>query len=95
MFGFHAGKVKWDFAGLVLDYDKETEMVTMEQRNYFKPGDTVEFFGPDIETFQMTVGQIWDEDGNELDVARHPLQILKFKVDRPLTKLNMMRKEND
>ncbi|MCT6923252.1 MULTISPECIES: U32 family peptidase [Bacillales] len=95
MFGFHAGKVKWDFAGLVLDYDAETQMVTMEQRNYFKPGDTVEFFGPDIETFQMTVGQLWDEEGNELDVARHPLQILKFKVDRPLSKLNMMRKEND
>ena len=40
MFGFHASKTKWDFAGLVLDYDAETQMVTMEQRNYFKPGDT-------------------------------------------------------
>ena len=94
MFGFHASKPKWDFAGLVLDYDAETQMVTMEQRNYFKPGDTVEFFGPDIETFQMTVDQLWDEEGNELDVARHPLQILKFKVDRPLYQYNMMRKEN-
>ena len=94
MFGFHASKPKWDFAGLVLDYDAETQMVTMEQRNYFKPGDTVEFFGPDIETFQMTVGELWDEEGNELDVARHPLQILKFKVDRPLYQYNMMRKEN-
>lgn len=94
MFGFHASKPKWDFAGLVLDYDAQTQMVTMEQRNYFKPGDTVEFFGPDIETFQMTVGELWDEEGNELDVARHPLQILKFKVDRPLHQYNMMRKEN-
>ncbi|KGR83485.1 peptidase U32 family protein [Lysinibacillus odysseyi] len=94
MFGFHASKPKWDFAGLVLDYDAETQMVTLEQRNYFKPGDTVEFFGPDIETFQMVVEQIWDEEGNELDVARHPLQIIKFKVDQPLHAYNMMRKEN-
>lgn len=95
MFGFHASKMKWDFAGLVLDYDAATQMVTLEQRNYFKPGDTVEFFGPDLETFKMTVGELWDEEGNALDVARHPLQIVKFKVDRPVTKLNMMRKEND
>lgn len=94
MFGFHASKPKWDFAGVVLDYDAETGMVTLEQRNYFKPGDTIEFFGPDIETFKMEVGQLWDEDGNELDVARHPLQIIQFKVDRPLSSYNMMRKEN-
>ena len=29
-----------------LGYDKESKMVTLEQRNYFKPGDVVEFFGP-------------------------------------------------
>ena len=86
--------MKWDFAGLVLDYDAETQMVTVEQRNYFKPGDTVEFFGPNMETFHMTVGQLWDMEGNELDVARHPLQILKFKVDRPVSPSDMMRKEN-
>ena len=45
--------MKWDFAGFVLDYDEETQMVTLEQRNYFKPGDKIEFFGPNMETFQM------------------------------------------
>ena len=43
----------------------------------------------------MTVDKIWDEDGNELDAARHPLQIVKFKVDQPLLHYNMMRKENN
>lgn len=94
MFGTHATKTKWDFAGLVLDYDQETQMVTLQQRNYFKPGDTVEFFGPDIESFKLEVGQIWDEKGNELEVANHPLQIIKFKCERPLFSYNMMRKEN-
>ncbi|KGR74490.1 peptidase U32 family protein [Ureibacillus sinduriensis] len=94
MFGTHATKTNWDFAGLVLDYDQETQMVTLQQRNYFKPGDTVEFFGPDIESFKLEVGQIWDEKGNELEVANHPLQIIKFKCERPLFSYNMMRKEN-
>ncbi|QCR32968.1 U32 family peptidase [Lysinibacillus sp. SGAir0095] len=95
MFGIHASKMKWDFAGLVLDYDQNTQMVTLQQRNYFKPGDTVEFFGPDIESFKFEVGQIWDEKGNELEVANHPLQIVKFKCERPLFSYNMMRKENN
>ncbi|MEG0439606.1 peptidase U32 family protein [Solibacillus cecembensis] len=94
MFGFHSHKMKWDFAGLVLDYDVDTQMVTLEQRNHFKMGDTIEFFGPNMETFEQTVGQLWDEDGEELDVARHPLQIVKFKVEYPVSKLDMMRKEN-
>jgi putative protease len=92
MFGVHSKKTTYDFVGLVLDYDKETKMVTLQQRNFFKPGDEVEFFGPEIENFTQVVEKIWDEDGNELDAARHPLQIVRFKVDREVFPYNMMRK---
>lgn len=92
MFGTHSKKTTYDFAGLVLDYDKDTKMVTLQQRNHFKPGDEVEFFGPNIENFTVVVGEIYDEQGNSLDAARHPLQIVKFKVDRELYCNNMMRK---
>lgn len=94
MFGNHSKKTTFDFAGLVLDYDAETQMVTLEQRNYFKPGQEVEFFGPEIENFTHVIDKIWDEDGNELDAARHPLQIVRFKMDKPVYRNNMMRKEN-
>ncbi|ANB60836.1 peptidase U32 family protein [Anoxybacteroides amylolyticum] len=93
MFGVHSKKTTYDFAGFVLDYDRDTKIVTLQQRNFFKPGDTVEFFGPEIENFTQTVGTIWDEDGNELDAARHPLQIVKFKVEKEVFPYNMMRKE--
>jgi U32 family peptidase len=92
MFGVHSKKTTYDFVGLVLDYDKETKMVTLQQRNFFKPGDKVEFFGPEIENFTQVIEKIWDEDGNELDAARHPLQIVKFKVDKEVFPYNMMRK---
>ncbi|MEH7379852.1 U32 family peptidase [Bacillus sp. JJ1533] len=92
MYGTHSKKTTYDFAGLVLDYDKELEIVTLQQRNYFKKGDQVEFFGPEIENFTQTVETIWDEDGNEIEAAKHPLQIVSFKVDKPVYSNNMMRK---
>ncbi|MGJ7035072.1 peptidase U32 family protein [Anoxybacillus eryuanensis] len=92
MFGVHSKKTTYDFVGLVLDYDKQTGIVTLQQRNFFKPGDEVEFFGPEIENFTQVIEKIWDEEGNELDAARHPLQIVRFKVDREVFPYNMMRK---
>lgn len=94
MFGNHSKKTKYEFAGLVLDYNPETQIITLQQRNHFKPGDEVEFFGPEIKNFTHVVEKIWDENGNELDAARHPLQIVQFKLDRPVYPNNMMRKEN-
>ncbi|MGM7683041.1 peptidase U32 family protein [Cytobacillus sp. Hm23] len=94
MYGNHSKKTAFDFAGLVLDYNKEAKIVTLQQRNHFKPGEEVEFFGPEIENFTQKIEEIWDEDGNVLDAARHPLQIIKFRVDKDVFPNNMMRKEN-
>ncbi|KUP05808.1 protease [Bacillus coahuilensis p1.1.43] len=93
MYGVHGRKTTTEFIGLVLDYDQETAMVTLQQRNHFVPGDEVEFFGPEIKNFKVKIDKIWDEKGNELDAARHPLQIVKFKCDQPVYAFNMMRKE--
>ncbi len=48
----------------------------------------------EIENFQQKVDVILDEDGNELDADRHPLQIVRIKVEHPVFVNNMMRKEN-
>ncbi|PCF39328.1 peptidase U32 family protein [Staphylococcus delphini] len=94
MFGNESSKkAPFDFIGLVLDYDKDSQMATIQQRNHFKPGQEVEFFGPEIQTFKQVVDKIYDEEGNELDAARHPLQIVQIKVDQPIYPNNMMRKE--
>ncbi|MEC1694872.1 peptidase U32 family protein [Schinkia azotoformans] len=93
LFGNHSKKTTYDFVGMVLDYNPDTQMVTLQQRNHFKPGNEVEFFGPELENFKMVIDKIWDEEGNELDAARHPLQIVTFKVNQPVFRYNMMRKE--
>lgn len=80
-----------DFLGIVLDYNEETKEVTLEQRNYFKPGDSVEVFGPNIKTFDFIVPDIYDEEGNSLEVARHPRQIIKFVLDKKVYENDIMR----
>ncbi len=80
-----------DFLGIVLEYNEETKMVTVEQRNYFSVGDVVEIFGPNIDPFTTKIGQIYDEENNEIDVARHPKQIVTFKLDTKVYKSNMIR----
>ena len=87
-----AKRQSFDFAGLVLDYNPETKSLPLQQRNHFKPGQEVEFFGPEIENFTHVIDKIWDEDDTELDAARHPLQIVKFKVAKPVFPNNMMQK---
>lgn len=83
----------FDFVGLVLDYDENRKIATIQQRNNFMPGQEVEFFGPNTK-FTQTIDHINDEEGNELDAARHPLQIVKIPVDHPVYPFDMMRKEN-
>ncbi|MCI2947683.1 U32 family peptidase [Staphylococcus caledonicus] len=94
MFGMQQNKKSpYDFCGLVLDYDASTKIATIQQRNHFKPGQEIEFFGPEIDSFKQVVDVIYDEEGNSLDAARHPLQIVQIKVEHPIYPNNMMRKE--
>ena len=80
-----------DFLGIVLDYDEENKMVTITERNYFEKGIEVEVFGPNIETFSFTIPDIYNEDGEVVEAARHPEEILKFKLDKKVYKNDMIR----
>lgn len=84
----------YDFVGLVIDYDAHTRIATIQQRNHFQTGTEVEFFGPNHTRFKQIVGQLWDTTGAQLTVARHPLQLVRMKVDQPVTYFDIMRKKN-
>ncbi|MBE6155795.1 MAG: U32 family peptidase [Firmicutes bacterium] len=80
-----------DFLGIVKDYDERTHLATIEERNLFKVGDKVEFIGPNLQTFEDTVTEIYDEDGNPLEVANKPRMIIKIKVSKPVSINDLMR----
>lgn len=80
-----------DFLGIVEDYDDETKMVTITERNYFETGDEVEVFGPNINAFSFVMPDIYNEDSVKVNIARHPEEILKFKLDKKVYKGDMIR----
>lgn len=80
-----------DYLGLITSYDKENNCLVLVERNYFKPGDETEIFTPSGEIYKYTVEKIYDEDMNELEVARHPEQVLKLKFDHILPAYSMIR----
>ncbi|MBS4540030.1 U32 family peptidase [Clostridium sp. D2Q-11] len=85
----------YDFLGLVLDYNEETKIATVEQRNRIFDEDTVEIFGPNKEYFVQQIVRMWDKDDNPIDVAPHAKQIIKIKVDKPVEKWDMIRKARE
>ena len=82
-----------DFIGLVRSYDAEKGIAWIEQRNHFKVGQTVEFLQPKGRLVTCTIGSIINEDGEALDAARHPRQLVGLAVSEPLEACSMMRRQ--
>ncbi|MCR5787733.1 MAG: U32 family peptidase [Bacilli bacterium] len=80
-----------DFLGIVKDYDEENQMVILEERNFFQKGDVAEFIGPNLETFTYEINNIYDEEGNLIEAARHPRMIVKLPISVKLNKDDIMR----
>ena len=77
-----------DFLGVVLEVGNGEILV--EERNYFKVGDVVEFFGPNMEPKTIKIDNIYDEYKNKLEIARHPGMHVYLKV-QGVSKFCMMR----
>lgn len=78
-----------DYLGIVDDNDGE--YVTIIQKNYFKPGDEIEIISPYRDTFKFIIPDIYDIEGNKLDCARHPEQIIRFKMAKEVSKYDILR----
>ncbi len=92
LFGERRQIPQYSFVGQVLEYDEVTQMAIVQQRNNFKVGDTIEFYGPGMRHHEETLEQMWDEDGEEITVAPHAMMICKMKVSQPVKPLDMIRK---
>ena len=79
-----------DFIGIILEYDQNTNLAKVQQRNYFKKGDNIEIFGPD-DSVKFKIEKILDEEKNEIEIVRHPGQIVYIKVPNKVEKNYMMK----
>ena len=80
-----------DFLGIILGYDKETKVATVEVRNFFLPKSKLEIFGPTKKDTIISIGDVYNEAGEVLDACRHPKDIVYFKTDLELNEYDMIR----
>jgi len=85
----------YDFVGIVLDYDEETKIATIEQRNRVFVGEEIEIFGPGVKHFDYKIEKMLDDKDREIDVANKAKQIFKIRIDQPIKKGFILRRENE
>lgn len=93
VYGKSSNTQTYDFIGFIKSYDEKTKTVCIEQRNHFKVGEEVEFLLPRLPLVKTVVTALADAEGNELDAARHPRQLVYMKTDAALEAGGMMRRK--
>lgn len=81
----------YDFIGIVRDVE-ESGLVLTEQRNKMCVGDDIEVMGPFKETMYTTIEEMYNEDGEPIESAPHPRQLVKLKLGVEVDKDFMLRK---
>lgn len=70
-----------DYLGQVINYDKKEKLIKFYERNYFEVGDEIEVFTPAGDVIKFTLEKLYDEEKQELDIARHPDNIYYLYLD--------------
>jgi len=83
----------YDFVGLVLNYDPSSQMALVEQRNKFSINDVIEVFGPHTDPVSFKVTDMYDETGEPIESAPHPLQKVTIRTELPLEPYAMLRRK--
>lgn len=81
-----------DFVARVLNYDKKTNIVTIEQRNNFTIKEPFEVLSPNG-IFKLEIDELYDENKEKVEIARHAKQLLYFKSDHEFTPFDMLRQK--
>lgn len=82
-----------DFVGLVLDYDEKTGFATVEQRNNMKVGQEIEIFQPHLAGYRQILQEMYNDEGEVIQVAPHPQQIVKIRMDKPVEPYGILRRD--
>ena len=85
----------YTFTGMVKSYDPETGYAIVEQRNKMVIGDAREVFGPGTDFFVQKLAEMYNEEGEPIEAAPHPQQILKIKMNEPVKENFMLRKQKE
>lgn len=65
----------------------------IEQRNKFSVGEEIEVMKPNGDNLTVTVQEIFDEEGNAMESAPHPKQVLYINLGQPLDQYDILRRK--
>ena len=77
---------------MVKDYDSETGLALVEQRNKMTVGEEIEIFGPDMDFYKQKLEILLDENKEPIDSAPHPQQKIYIKTEKPVKANYILRK---
>lgn len=72
---------------------REDGLYRIEQRNKFSVGEEIEVMKPDGANIAVTVKRIVDEEGNEMESAPHPKQVLYIDLGQSLETYDILRRK--
>ncbi|MBE7011197.1 MAG: U32 family peptidase [Ruminococcaceae bacterium] len=81
----------YELSGIVCGYDKEKKLLSVIQKNRFFKGGEVEFLCPDRPFITHKIEYMTDAEGNELEVANRPQQIVHIRFDEEIPNDSIMR----
>jgi putative protease len=86
------GLYHWDctFAGVALEDCKDGKL-KIQQRNFFKLGDTIEVLSPEAFGMKFTATKIVNEKGEECESACHPQEFLTLDCTADVKKGDILR----
>ncbi len=68
------------YLAVVEEYDEESGVATLTQRNKMCVGDAVEYLTPGKVGVPFTVGEMFDKNGEPIDATRHPYMLFRMKM---------------
>ena len=85
----------YTIAGVVKEYNPESKIAIVEQRNRFFKNEKLELLSPYKKSFEFVSDYMTDEDDMSIDVAPHPQMIVKLKIDGDVAPYSIIRRIND
>lgn len=82
---------EYSFIGMVKGVEPETGFALVEQRNKFSIGDEIEIFGPGVPFTKEVITEMYNQDGEPVESAPHPQQIIKLKLSTPVKENYILR----
>ncbi|VHG94085.1 peptidase [Streptococcus pyogenes] len=91
LFGARRKIPQYKFVGEVVAFDSASMTATIRQRNVIMEGDRIECYGPGFRHFETVVKDLHDADGQKIDRAPNPMELLTISLPREVKPGDMIR----